>query len=308
MTWQIPSIAGLRAFEAAARHMSFTKAAEELHVTQSAVSRQIAQTEEYLGVLLFQRVRQRLVLTDAGQQYAKSVRRALEEIQAATVTLLAHKGAGGALNIATPAAFATKWLIPRLARFYRAHPGVVINLSTRDLVFDLEQEHCDAAFHYGFNDWANVISEPLVGREFAVICSPEYAAARSPVRAPADLGEHVLLQHSRRPNLWRDLFSTVGVTRVDPSKGPRFEHFYMIMEAALAHLGTGLVPRMLVEDELASGRLIEPVHVQLAGDDAYCLVYPPSKRNDPRLERFRSWLQAEACKVGRSGPFDETGS
>src|SRR4051812_41047958 len=156
MTWHIPSISALRTFEAAARHMSFTKAAEELHVTQSAVSRQVAQTEEYLGLLLFQRVRQRLVLTDAGQQYAMAVRHALEQMQEATVALLAHKGAGGALNIATGAAFATKWLIPRLARFNQLHPDVVINLSTRDIPFDLEREQFDAAFHYGFNDWPGV--------------------------------------------------------------------------------------------------------------------------------------------------------
>jgi len=116
VTWQIPSISALRTFEAAARHMSFTKAAEELHVTQSAVSRQVAQTEEYLGLLLFQRVRKRLVLTQAGEQYAGAVRKALEQMQAATVALRGHKRAGGTLNIATGAAFATRWLIPRLAR------------------------------------------------------------------------------------------------------------------------------------------------------------------------------------------------
>jgi LysR family transcriptional regulator, glycine cleavage system transcriptional activator len=294
MTWQIPSIAALRTFEAAARHMSFTKAAEELNVTQSAVSRQVAQTEEYFGLLLFQRVRQRLVLTDAGQQYAKAVRDALGQIQSATVTLLAHKGAGGALNIATPAAFASKWLIPRLARFNQACPGVVINLSTRDVVFDLEREQCDAAFHYGFNDWPDVISEPLVGQEFAVICSPEYLDTRPAVSSPADLRHHVLLQHTRGPNQWRLWFEAAGVKHVDPWIGPRFEHFYMVMQAALAHLGTGLVPRLLVEDDLASGRLVEPVHVDFAGNDAYCLVYSASKRNDPRLEQFRRWLHSEA--------------
>jgi LysR family transcriptional regulator, glycine cleavage system transcriptional activator len=274
--------------------MSFTKAAEELHVTQSAVSRQVAQTEEYLGLLLFQRVRQRIVLTDAGQQYAKAVRAALEQIQSATVTMLAHKGSGGALNIATPAAFATKWLIPRLSRFYQAHPGVMINLSTRDLVFDLEREQCDAAFHYGSHDWADVISEPLVGREFAVVCSPEYLSSCDTVRTPADLRRHVLLQHSRRPNQWREWFKAAGAKRVDTIAGPRFEHFYMIMQAALAHLGTGLVPRLLVEDDLVAGRLVEPVHVDFIGEDAYCLVYAPSKRNDPRLEQFRRWLHSEA--------------
>jgi LysR family glycine cleavage system transcriptional activator len=201
------------------------------------------------------------------------------------------------LNIATPAAFATKWLIPRLARFNQAYPDVEINLSTRDVVFDLEREHCDAAFHYGSNGWADVISEPLVGREFAVVCSSEYLASRDPVRTPADLRHHVLLQHTRRPHQWREWFEAAGVGDIDPWIGPRFEHFYMIMQAALAYLGTGLVPRLLVEDDLASGRLVEPVHVDFATDDAYCLVYSPSKRNDPRLEQFRRWLQSEAALI-----------
>jgi LysR family glycine cleavage system transcriptional activator len=295
MTWQIPSISALRTFEAAARHMSFTKAAEELHVTQSAVSRQIAQTEEYLGLLLFQRVRKRLVLTDAGHQYAKAIRTALEQIQGATVELLAHKGAGGALNIATGAAFATKWLIPRLARFHQVCPDVVINLSTRDIPFDLEREQFDAAFHYGSNDWPDVVSEPLVGWEFAVVCSREYLGGRGAVRSPSDLRSHILLQHTRRPQQWHEWFEAAGVSDVDPWLGPRFEHFYMITQAALAHLGVGLLPRLLVEDELASGRLVEPVRCEYRSGDAYCLVYPPSKRNDPRLEQFRRWLLEEAA-------------
>jgi len=299
VTWQIPSISALRTFEAAARHMSFTKAAEELHVTQSAVSRQVAQTEEYLGLLLFQRVRKRLVLTDAGQQYASAVREALEQMQAATVSLLAHKGAGGALNIATGAAFATKWLIPRLARFNQSHPDVLVNLSTRDIPFDLERERFDAAFHYGSNDWPDVVSEPLVGWEFSVVCSPEYLASRPPVRTAADLRHHVLLQHTRRPDQWRQWFEAAGVTGVDPWMGPRFEHFYMVTQAALAHLGIGLLPTLLVQDDLSSGRLVDPLKLHFAGNEAYCLVYPPAKRNDPRLEQFRRWLLSEAAPEGQ---------
>lgn len=302
MTWQIPSLSALRTFEAAARHMSFTKAAEELHVTQSAVSRQVAQTEEYLGMLLFQRVRQRLVLTEAGQHYAGAVRQALEQMQAATVSLIMHKGAGGTLNIATGAAFATRWLIPRLARFNQAHPDIVVNLATRDIPFDLERERFDAAFHYGSSHWPDIVSEPLVGFGVSVVCSPEYLAGRPAVRTPADLRHHVLLQHTRRADQWRQWFDAAGVTGVDPFAGPRFEHYYMVTQAVLAHLGFGLLPTLLVQDDLASGRLVDPLDLHFAGSDAYCLVYPAAKRNDPRLEKFRCWLRSEAAVAARHAP------
>jgi LysR family glycine cleavage system transcriptional activator len=304
VTWQIPSIAALRTFEAASRHMSFTKAAEELHVTQSAVSRQVAQTEEYLGLLLFQRVRKRLVLTEAGQQYAGAVRKALEQMQAATVALRGHKG-GGTLNIATGAAFATRWLIPRLARFNQSRPDIVVTLSTRDIPFDLEREGFDAAFHFGSSDWPGVVAEPL-GGGVSVVCSPEYLAGRHPLRTAGDLRHHVLLQHTRRPDQWRHWFEAAGVTGVDPWVGPRFEHYYMVTQAVLAHLGFGLVPTLLVQDDLVSGRLVDPLNLHFAGTDTYCLVYPPAKKNDARLEQFRRWLRSEAAperaeaKLGRN--------
>ncbi|MGB3291261.1 MAG: transcriptional regulator GcvA [Burkholderiaceae bacterium] len=304
MSWHIPSLSSLRAFEASARHLSFTKAAAELHLTQSAVSKQISLMEESLGLLLFQRVRQRLVLTDAGQQYAEAVRSALDQIQEATVTLLAHKGRGGALRIATAPAFATKWLIPRLAHFNKAYPGIVINLSTRDLPFDMERDEFDAAFHYGSNDWANVLSESLVGHDLVAVCSPAYLEQHPPINAPADLREHVLLQQTRRPRKWREWFDAMGVSDIDSAAGPRFEHFYMIAQAAIAHLGIGLVPRLLVEDDIANGRLVVPLPKPFYSGDSYCLVYPPSKRNDPKLEQFRRWLisEAEAGKEGRAPP------
>lgn len=297
MSWQLPSLASLRTFEAAARHLSFTKAAEELAITQSGVSRQIAGMEEYLGALLFQRVKQRLVLTEAGQRYALDVRAALEQMQAATVNLLAHQGKGGSLNIGTAPAFCTKWLIPRLGRFTSAHPDVVISLSTRDLPFDLEREGFDAAFHYGANDWPGVLFDPLVGDEMVVVGSPRYLVDRPRLQKPADLINHVLLQHSRRPNTWREWFDSTGEAHVNAWAGPRFEHFYMLTQAAVAGLGVALLPRLLVQDELDSGRLAVALDHSFQSASSYCLVYPASKRNDPRLEIFRRWLLQEAGRA-----------
>lgn len=294
MSFQIPSVSALKTFEAAARHMSFTKAADELGVTQGAVSRQMALLEEYLGLLLFQRVRKRLVLTEAGEQYARSVRAALQEIESATMALLAHKGKGGALTIAVAPAFATKWLIPRLARFHQAYPGIFVNLHTRDVPFDLERESFDAAFHYGNNDWPNVISEPLVGWELAVVCSPGYLAKHPRLQQPEDLQNHLLLHQTRRPNRWREWFDAMGIGHLKVGPGASFEHFYMIAQGAVADLGVALVPRLLVEDDIMAGRLVAPLSKAHFSADAYCLVYPASKRNDPRLEQFRRWLLTEA--------------
>jgi len=142
-----------------------------------------------------------------------------------------------------------------------------------------------------------VIAEPL-GSGVSVVCSPEYLAGRSPVRTAADLGRHVLLQHTRRPDQWRHWFEAAGVSDVDPWVGPGFEHYYMVTQAVLAHLGFGLIPTLLVQDDLAAGRLVEPLTLRIAGNDAYCLVYPPAKKNDPRLEQFRRWLRLEANPLG----------
>jgi LysR family glycine cleavage system transcriptional activator len=306
MSWHLPSLTALRIFEAAARHLSFTKAADELHITQSAVSRQIRLMEEYLGLLLFQRVKQRLTLTDAGQTYVQDIRAGLCQLHTATVNMLAHQGKSGALNIGTAPAFCTKWLIPRLGRFTRAHPNVVINLSTRDLPFDLDREGFDAAFHYGANDWPGVLSDALVGHELVIVGSPRYLAEHARLRKPADLVDHVLLQHTRRPNKWRDWLEEKGATKVNGWAGPRFEHFYMVTQAAIAHLGVALVPRLLVEDDLAAGRLVVALDEPYTSAEGYCLVYSASKRNDPRLELFRRWLLAEAARSGESSEPEAT--
>jgi LysR family glycine cleavage system transcriptional activator len=295
MSWQLPSLAALRTFEAAARHLNFTRAATELNLTQSAVSRQVRHMEDYLGVLLFQRVKKRLILTDAGRIYARDVRTGMELMQAATVNLLANKGKGGMLNLATPPAFCVKWLIPRLDRFSAVNPGVLVNLSTRAKPFDFDTEHFDAAIHYGSNDWPGVITEKLLGEELIAVCSPCYLAKgpRSPARL-RDLSQHVLLQQTSRHNNWQEWLEKNGVQDVNPWAGPRFEHVYMVMQAAIAGLGIALLPRLLVLDDVAAGRLLTPFKSSLVTNDAYCLVYPASKKSDPRLEAFRAWLIEEA--------------
>ena len=302
MGWQLPSLAALRTFEAAARHMSFTKAAAELNLTQSAVSRHIRGMEEYLGVLLFERIKQRLELTDAGRSYAKDIRTALDQMQVATVNLVAHQGKGGILNLATPPAFGLKWLIPRLDRFSRAHPDILVNLATHldAKPFNFDTEQLDAAIHYGNNDWPDVLFDPLIGEEMALVCSPSYLAKNPPLTKPQDLSHHVLLQSTRRPNLWRDWLQAKDIQDINAWAGLRFEAFYMITQAAVAGLGVALLPRLLIQDDVLLRRLVIPMTEKFTSRNAYCLVYPKSKRHDPKLHAFRGWILSEAAKAKKS--------
>jgi LysR family glycine cleavage system transcriptional activator len=295
MGWQLPSLAALRTFEAAARHLSFTKAAAELNLTQSAVSRHVRGMEEYLGVLLFERVRQRIVLTDAGHTYARDIRVSLEQMQLATVNLVAHQGKGGILRLATPPAFCMKWLIPRLDRFSHCHPNILVDLVTRSTPFNFDLESLDAAIHYGNNDWPGVLFDRLVGEEMVPVCAPSYLERQPPLNEANDLQHHVLLQPTRRPNTWRDWLEANNVHSINAWAGLRFEHFYMIIQAAIAGLGVALLPRLLISDDLISRRLIIPFDGSFISRDAYCLAYPAAKRNDQKVELFRQWLLEEAA-------------
>lgn len=294
MGWQLPSLAALRTFEAAARHLSFTRAASELSLTQSAVSRHIRAMEEYLGVKLFQRVKQRLLLTEAGRTYAEDVRAALAQMQAATMNLIATQGKGGILNLATPPAFGTKWLMPRLHRFTSANPEILINLVTRARPFDLASESIDVAIHYGNNDWPGVLSDRLIGGEMVIVCAPAYLDRSERLLAPGDVAEHTLLQWSVQPNMWRDWMDARGVAGSNAWQGPRFEHLYMVMQAAIGQLGIALLPRVLVAEDIDSGRLVVPFEDAYTSSEAYCLVYRPERSADQKVQLFRQWLREEA--------------
>lgn len=294
MGWQLPSLSALRTFEAAARHLSFTKAAAELNLTQSAVSRQIRIMEEYLGVPLFERVKKTLVLTNSGNTYVTEIRSALEQMQTATVNLLAHRGMGGILTLATPPAFCVKWLIPRLHIFGALHPEILIVLATRTKPFNFEVEKIDAAIHFGNQDWPEVLSDKLVGDDHVIVCSPSYLQSRQKLRNPSDLGAHTLLQQVHRPDWWRDWFKSKNIDNVDVWSGPRFDHFYMIMQAAIAGLGVALLPRLLVSEDVSAGRLVIPFESKYIGSDSYCLVYPAHKKSDSKLELLRDWLISES--------------
>ncbi|PLC50825.1 LysR family transcriptional regulator [Pollutimonas subterranea] len=294
MTWKLPSLSALRTLDVAAKHLSFTKAALELNVTQSAVSRQIRQLEEYLEIMLFQRVKKKLVLTESGENYLREVRVGLTCIENATVDLLAQRNDKGILNIAAPPVFSVKWLIPRLVAFHKSYPDILITLSSRSKEFDFDAQSIDASIYYGCDDWPNVVSEPLLGNDLVPVCAPGYLKGKRRVVTLSDLSKHSLLQQTRRPNSWHDFFADQGIPAANAWAGPQFEHFYMLLQAAIAGLGVALMPRFLILDDLASSRLIEPVEHHFASRDSYRLVYPPSKRNNPKLELFKRWLVNES--------------
>ncbi|MGN6230915.1 MAG: LysR family transcriptional regulator [Trinickia sp.] len=300
MRRKIPSIEALIAFEAAARHLSFTRSADELALTQSAVGRQVAILEEYLGVALFNRVKKRLSLTEVGQLYAKQVRLNLERMERDTLAAMAHQDAGGVLELAVIPTFATRWLIPRLPQFYGAHEHITINLATRAEPFLFTDTQFDAAIHFGDPIWPGAIAKHLFGEEMTAVCSPQLMKGRASVE-PHEVQNFTLLHQSARPDAWRQWLMQAGVHDADGMKGQRYELFSMLVEAARAGLGVALVPRFLVSHELATGELVCPCDLLLQSEKGYYLVYPEHKQNSPWLRAFEAWLLSAASRYVERG-------
>jgi LysR family glycine cleavage system transcriptional activator len=289
----LPSLAALAAFEAAARHSSFTRASEELGLTQSAVSRQVAQLEEFLGVRLFERIRRRVLLTAAGSAYASKIRLALDGAEAATFDLLASKS-GGVLHILSLATFGSHWLAPRMLSFSREHPEIAFQITAyHHRPIELSPSEVDVAIHYGEPSWPGGLLDRLMGEEIVPSCSAAYAETAG-LRTAQDLKNATLLQQTTRPDAWTDLLSAYDRTDVNPLRGPRFELYAMIIEAAIAGLGIAAIPRFLIEDHLASGRLVIPFDWCIRSRYSYYLAYPEAKRYLPEVQAFRRWILREA--------------
>ncbi|PZQ64250.1 MAG: LysR family transcriptional regulator [Phenylobacterium zucineum] len=289
----LPSIGDLTAFEAAARHASFTRAAAELHLTQSAISRAVRMLEDRIGVTLFERVRQRVVLTSAGSTYLKEVRRILADLREATQAAMSHGENAATLNVAVLPTFATRWLVPRLPGFMDAHPDVTVNFSARLEPFDFADEPFDAAIHYGSPIWPSAQSHHLMDEVTVVVASPEYRAARK-LAAPEDLQRATLLHQTTRPRAWADWCGLTSLVLEGVNRGPRYEQFAMIAQAAAAGLGAALLPQVLIEEELSRGRLEVLFEPALRDPNAYYWVVPEQKAASPALRAFTQWITAEA--------------
>jgi len=299
----VPSLGALQAFEAAARHGSFTRAAEELALTQGAVSRQVAALEAQLCVALFTRVRQRVALTLAGTSYAEEVREALSRLSAATLAAMTLRGAGGTLALAILPTFGTRWLIPRLPAFFQRHPEVTIDFSSRIRPFDFAREGLDAAIHFGDRVWPGAVLHPLMGETIVPVASPALVAS-APLREPADVLRVPLLHQSTRPRAWAEWLQAQGLSPQRALAGPSFEQFAMVAQAAVAGLGLAIVPRFLVEEELRAGLLVVPFDRPVESPQGYWLVYPQEKRDRPAVAAFRDWL-LEACRPTTAGSGNE---
>ena len=296
----MPSLTALQFFDAAVRHMSFTRAAADLNVTQSAVSRQIRELEGFLGQPLFHRIKQRLVLTEAGEAYAGSVRDLLNQAEAATLQVMAYNGKGGVLTVALLPTFGSRWLVPRLGDFIARHQDIQLNLVAQVKPFDFSGSGIDAAIHFGSDVWPDAVCHRLMGEVIVPVCAPSLLAGRPELERPGDVAQFPLLQLTTRPQAWTDWLRAAGVDSFDGPHGPRFEEFHMVIQAAIAGLGMAVLPRFLIQEELASGRLVVACDRPVTSDQAYYLVHPEGKADLYKVCVFRDWL-IEQCG-SQSGP------
>ena len=291
--FKIPNMSALLAFEAAARHESFTHAAKELFLTESAISRQIATLESNLGVRLFVRSKQRVVLTRAGRLYGTQVRRALENLDRDTLSIIAHGSGGGYLELAVLPTFASQWLIPRMKDFNDRNPDVRINMGIRTDLFSFEESHFEAAIHYGKPTWPGTSSDYLFGEEVVPVCAPSLLAKR--IRKPHELLNYPLLHSTTRPDAWSRWFANLGVEDNATMQGVRYELHSMLISAAAAGLGIALVPKFFVDEQLTQLGLVIPFAATGVEESAYYLVYPTELSHGKPLELFRTWLLEEAA-------------
>lgn len=296
---QIPSIGELMSFASAAQHGSFTRAADELSLTQGAVSRQIRMLESRLGVTLFDRVRQRVVLTDPGRLYLSHVEKALNDLATATRQVATFSGSR-IFNLAVLPTLATRWLIPRLPDFHRDHPDVTMTLTTRQQPVDFAIEPFDAAISYGSVNWPGTIVHHLMDVDVVPVCSPSLHATR-PIRIPADIANYPVLHQLSRPTRWAEWMAEAGVKLDGPLRGDSYQQFSMIAQAAVAGLGVALLPVFMLEEELAS-RKLEIVSEQfLAIKTSYYLIVPETRASSPAVKLFTDWLLRQPRATAQAG-------
>ncbi|KWR84607.1 LysR family transcriptional regulator [Cupriavidus sp. IDO] len=284
-----PSMSLLVAFEATARHLSFTRAGEELSLTQSAVSRQVRALEELLEVTLFRRDQRQIELTEVGALYAREVAGALQRVRNASLQVMAFRSGGGILHLAALPTFASKWLLPRLKEFYQKHPDIFIHMHVRIGQFDLERAGMDVAIGVGDGHWPGLQSYPLIEEWLLPVISPTLAASQ-PINEPIDLTRHLLLQVTARPFVWRQWFQAHGLPDAAMRLGPQFELTSHLIQAVVGGMGVGLVPSFLVEDELREGSLQLAIDSPLRSGLFYHLFVPPNLANLPHVLAFRNWL------------------
>ncbi|MDB5592439.1 transcriptional regulator GcvA [Enterovirga sp.] len=310
MARQLPPLIALKAFEAAARHLSFTSASHELNVTQGAISRHVKTLETYFGTPLFHRRQRGLELTPEAEAYHQTVRETLDTLERATRRLLARSDRR-VLTLTVLPTLAMIWLIPRLAEFNTLHPNVEVRLITSILPADFATE-IDLAIRVGqpgpdgaeadrarielvmCEDWRGIAADPLLPDRLVPVCTEALLQRGPPLRRPGDLAGHVLLHNATRPHAWADWLRAAGAAGVDPRGGVSYGHFFMVLQAVLQGRGVGCVPHVLVADDLQAGRLVAPLPQPVESAGGYHLLYRRRDLDEPLIRLFRDWLVGEA--------------
>lgn len=293
MRRRLPPLNALRAYEAAARHLSFTKAAEELFVSQAAISHQVKALEDHLGTRLFRRLNRALLLTEAGQAYLPPVSQALELIHEATARVVRGEDRGP-LTVSALPSFAARWLVPRLGRFLVAHPEIDVHIAPSHTLVDFTRDEVDVAIRYGRGNYPGLRADRLLDEEIFPVCSPGLAQGRHALRKPVDLRHHTLL-HDDGPDDWQAWLNAAGVSGVDATRGPVFTDASMVIQAAVAGQGVALARGALASGDLAAGTLVRPFRLSLPAENAYWVVCPPAAAMRPKIAAFREWLLREAA-------------
>ena len=291
MTARLPSLNGLRAFEAAARHLSFTQAASELNVTQTAISHQIKRLEEELGVRLFIRQNRALSLTPRAKEYLPGIRAAFNDLRLATDRLL-RRDDDHVLTVSTLASLAAKWLLPRLTGFQASHPGIDVRITTSTALVDFKNGDVDAAIRYGRGQWPGLRADWLMADQMFPVCSPALLSGKNPLRKPEDLADHVLLHSSAgNDDDWRLWLTAAGLpTNLSKQPGVTFDLVFMTIQAAIDGVGVAMGRTSYVQDDIAKGRLVVPFDITLPVDAGFYLVSPEITADSPKLSAFRNWL------------------
>jgi len=294
---RLPPLNALRAFEAAARHLNFSRAADELSVTPGAVSQQIQNLEDYVGVALFKRTPKGLLLTDPAQIALPALREAFDRLAEAASMLTAAVD-GRRLTVSVAPSFAAKWLVPRLGKFEALHPQVDVWISAGMELVDFNSGEIDIAIRYGAGRYPGLEVARLMQETVIPVASPELLDTQ-PLNDPADLAGHILL-HDGSPDAddscpdWTMWLAARGVKGVDGTRGPRFNQSSLVIEAAVGGRGVALAKRALAQADLDAGRLVSPFQITTAVDFAYYLVHPKPKGRLPQVKAFMTWLTAEA--------------
>ena len=288
MASRLPPLNALRAFEASARQLSFTKAAEELFVTQAAISHQIKSLEEHLGLKLFMRKNRSLLLTEEGQSYYLDIKDIFNALHEATEKLLA-RGAKGAITVSMQPSFAIQWLVPRLNAFNQLHPEIDVRIKAVDQPDNSLTEDVDIAIYYGRGRWPDVHAEKLHTEYLVPVCSPLFLQGKKPLKTIDDLAKHTLLHDTSRRD-WKRWFKEVGVKGANVNHGAIFSHSSMVLQAAIYGQGVALVNSVLAKPDIDAGRLVCPFEHVLISKSSFYIVCRPHQIELGKIASFRRWV------------------